>query len=204
MTIEFLQSDRMPGLFIDALVTDSDNKLLFLSAWGSEAYVQQTRAALALPYVECPLRVIYPVPVEGKTDRCYPTTVVLGDKERLADVVGRPVGNTLLAHLTQVWIYDKLALTLDRANSQAVLLRRHSVDDAAFNARIWKMVQTLSRTPLHSSWDNLVLAFKSRQWIRESQGFGVDACVIELPEEAVEAYVMDAIHQGRLTLPIIH
>ena len=56
MKEDFLQSDHLTGLWIDAFVKDDDDHLVFLSAWGSETAIQHMRARFSLPVSESGLR----------------------------------------------------------------------------------------------------------------------------------------------------
>ena len=45
MKEDFLQSDHLTGLWIDAFVKDDDDHLVFMSAWGSETAIQNLQGA---------------------------------------------------------------------------------------------------------------------------------------------------------------
>jgi hypothetical protein len=200
MTIQFLESSELPDLFIDAIVVDQDWKLRFMSVWGGEAQIKHLRARLSLETTEDALRNFR----LSRTGIDIPSFVRI-DRRNLDSMTGRPLGNTLFAHLTHLWVYDRLALLPDTANGRCLLLRRHDEEEAVFQTRIWQAVQTLSRTPLHYSWeDKLMPIFKENHWVMTHQGFGIDACVIDLPEKKIEQSVMYAVCSGQLGLPAVH
>ena len=203
--IILLKASELPDLFIDALVTDQTNRLLFLSAWGSEAQTQQLRADLSLPNYQAGALERLTLQCEGTQEPIfYPRVARLVDKNRFDTRVGRPMGDSLFAHLTQVWVYDKRSLSSDDANNSVLLLRQHSEPADVFQARTWQMVQALSRTPLHSSWHSLMSVFQDKGWVTYLDGFAIDACAIELPTDEVANEVMQQVQQGVLTLPVMH
>ncbi|HVV67976.1 MAG TPA: hypothetical protein VHE99_02910 [Gammaproteobacteria bacterium] len=197
MQTEFLQSEQLPGLFIDALVTDADNNLLFLSAWGNESFVQQTRARLSLSDWEEQLRHFrLQQPAKNLT-----TGLISIDRTLVEDVTGRPAGNTLLAHVTQLWIYNRLTIAPDNANHRAVLLRRHTEEETQYKTRVWQALQVLCPIPLHVTWEFLLDKFVERGWVRFCRGFKIDACYLDFSNSAVELFITDQVQTGALTLP---
>lgn len=203
----FLTADQLPGVFIDALLTDDDDQLVFLSAWGSEAYIQQNRAAFTLAHTSSAIDRLHcklATPPE-KDDVFYPRFAFLNDKKHLTDSVGRPAGHTVFAHLTHWQAYDRLAINVDHVRQASLLLRAPHTDQTAWEVRLWQAIQNLSTTPLHPAWEKTVLSvFQEKQWVTHLQGFGIDACRIHLPPQDVERTIQEAVKAGDLTLPALH
>ncbi len=197
MTTEFLQSEELSGLFIDGLVTDSEDNLLFLSAWGNESQVQHIRAQLSLPVWEGQLRHF-----QLQNPKGLRVDTVRLDRNVLEDITGRPLGNTVFSHLTQLWIYHRLAVTPDNGNHQAVLLRQHSESEKLFKKRVWEAVQVICPVPLHFGWEPFLLdKLVLNHWVTFCRGFQVDACCLNFSDSEVEAFISDQVRTGALTLP---
>ena len=201
MKTDFLRSDSLSGLWIDALVKNGKDKLLFLSAWGSETAIQQTRARFSLPVSESGLRgfKIHRGLPHWTSDR-----ITVENPERYEQLTGRPSGQPRFRHLTQLWMFPRLAEMPDGANNRALLFRRPEEKADAWQQRLWQTVQTICPVPLHPSWDSLVSVFMQCGWIREYRGFHVDAWYLKLPEKEVQPLITTAVQQGRLQLPITH
>ena len=68
--------------------------------------------------------------------------------------------------------------------------------------RIWQTIMNLSHIPLLPEWEQCLLAeFKGHSWVQIFEGFGVDACAIDLGSSEVETTVADMLRQGRLYIP---
>lgn len=197
----FLKSDALTGLWMDALVTDSEEQLLFLSAWGSETVVQNCRARFSLPVSEGGLRHFR---IDEGHFRWKGDAVRVDQPERYEQVTGRPSGQSRFLHLTHLWMFPRLALQPDSANCTAVLLKRPAETPEAWEARLWQMVQTVCPVPLHPAWRTIMTPFTQRQWVSHHEGFQVKACVLRFPEEEVQALVTRGIRSGHLTLPTVH
>lgn len=200
MSTDFLQSDSMPGLWIDALVRDDEDNVLFLSAWGSETAIQKTRARFSLPVSENGLRgfKIHTGPGRWRFDRFAVT-----QPERYEQETARPTGSRFL-HLTQLWMFPRLAIQPNNVDHKALLLKRPTESPEQWQSRLWQAVQTVCPVPLHPSWDGVVADFIRHNWIRQYQGFHIDAWCLHCPEKEVQPWVTTAVQQGRLALPTTH
>jgi hypothetical protein len=200
MQEDFLQSDHLTGLWIDALVKEAEDRLVFMSAWGSETAIQNVRARLSLPVSESGLRSFR---IDAGPYR-WRDRVRIEQPERYEQLTGRPSGPSRFLHLTHFWLFPRLALQPDNGNHTAWLLKRPAEASALWEARLWQMVQTLCPVPLHPSWCGLIAGFTRMGWITEYQGFHLSACYLRFPEEDVQSMISRAIRQGDLTLPTTH
>ena len=201
MKEDFLQSDALTGLWMDALVRDNEGQLIFMSAWGSETVIQNCRARFSLPVSEGGLRRFR---IDEGHLRWKGDTVRVDQPERYEQLTGRPSGQSRFLHLTHVWMFPRLALQPDIANHTAWLLKRPAETPEIWEARLWQMVQTICPVPLHPSWCGLIAGFTRMGWITEYRGFHLNACYLRFPEKDVQSAVSSAIRRGELTLPTTH
>lgn len=197
----FLKSDALTGLWIDALVADREEQLLFLSAWGSETAVQNCRARFSLPASERGLRRFR---VNEGHFQWRGNTVRVDQPERYEQLTGRLSGQSRFLHLTHLWMFPRLALQPDSANFTALLFKRLEETLNAWEMRLWQTVQTICPVPLHPSWQSLVTEFREQNWISSYGGFQVSAFQLRFPEKEVQALVTQGIRSGHLALPILH
>lgn len=200
MKEDFLQSDNLTGLWIDAFVKDDEDHLVFMSAWGSETAIQNMRARLSLPVSEGGLRGFR---IDMGHYR-WRGRVRVEQPERYEQLTGRPSGQSRFLHLTHFWLFPRLALQPDMGSHTAWLLKRPAETPEMWEARLWQTVQTVCPVPLHPSWRGLIVGFTRMGWITEYQGFHLNACHLRFPEEDVQSAVSSAIRRGNLTLPATH
>ncbi len=119
MKEDFLQSDHLTGLWIDAFVKDDDDHLVFLSAWGSETAIQNCRARLSLPVSEGGLTRLS---TSTRGTVSLERRVRVEQPERYEQLTGRPSGQSRFLHLTHLWMFPRLALQPDSANCIGVVI----------------------------------------------------------------------------------
>ena len=144
--MNFIQSESLSSLRMDALVTNDSHDLLFLSAWGSETVIQNIRARLALPVNEGGLRGFE---IHGGPARWLSERVAIEKPEGYVEITGRPGGQSRFRQLTQWWMYPRLAETPDGANGEALLFRQLNENSVVWQRRLWQAVQTVCPVPLH-------------------------------------------------------
>lgn len=201
MKNDFLQSDAMAGLWIDALVRDDKEQLIFMSVWGSETAIQNFRARFSVPVSDGGLRRFR---IDTGPHHWVGETVRVDQPERYEQLTGRPSGQSRFLHLTHLWMFSHLALKPDCANYTALLLKHPAETPEAWKARLWQMVQTVCPVPLHPSWCGVITPFTRINWISEYRGFRLNACVLQFPEKEVQVAITGAIRAGHLKLPATH
>lgn len=192
--MEFLTEQYdLPDIFIDSAVTYDNDNILFLSAWGSEARIQQFKARVALPKNDQDsLRELYFIDNEKR--------LYFYNSDNLESKTCR-APQSLLANLTQIWIYDRLLVKADKVNRRLAMLKRKEEDEQMFNKRIWQAVKTVSHIPLLHEWKNLLEELKECKLVQKFMGFGIDACLIDLGGDALENLVTGNIMRKKLSIP---
>jgi hypothetical protein len=177
-------------VYADAYLVDDSGSLLFLSVWGRDTALQELLARLQLPRSENGIREF---------------TLASGEFKKLVRVANVDdldkatlgVGLTIFGPLTQLWIYDKLALDPDLVNHRALML--HGVERLVDP---WPLAKTVCPLPLLDEWRECFLSrCRQRQWIRPLEnGVGIAGTLIELDED-LEPMITEMIQRGELTLP---
>ncbi len=178
-------------VYSDAYLADDSGSLLFLSVWGRDTALQELLARLQLPRSENGIREFTLASGEFKKLVRVPNVDEL-DKATLG------VGFTIFGPLTQLWIYDKLALDPDPVNHRALML--HGVEKPMDP---WPLVKTVCPLPLLDEWRECFLSrCRQRQWIRPLEnGVGIAGTLIELDED-LEPMITEMIQRGELSLPV--
>ncbi|MEW7972791.1 MAG: hypothetical protein AB2821_04820 [Candidatus Thiodiazotropha endolucinida] len=177
-------------VYADAYLADDAGSLLFLSVWGRDTALQELLARLQLPRSENGIRDF---------------TLTNGDFKKLVSVTNVDdmdkatlgVGLTIFGPLTQLWIYDKLALEPDLVNRRALML--HGIESPVDP---WPLIKTVCPLPLLDEWKPCFLSrCRQRQWIRPLEnGVGVAGTLIELDND-LEPMITEMIQRGEFTLP---
>lgn len=188
--MQFFKISEIDGVFADAYLCD-DERLVFLSVWGRDTALQEFIARLQLSKSENGIRDFH---IEGENVRQYASISNIDDLEKTTI---KTSADTVLGQLTQLWIYDRLAIKPDTVNHRALML--YKTHDARPN--LWPLVKSVCALPLLDHWQDLFLATCfNKQWIRILEnGYGVSGFYLKLGED-VEPVVSDMIHTRALTL----
>jgi hypothetical protein len=108
-----------PEVFADACLRDSAAVLKFLSVYGRDGSIMQCEAALQLGHREGGVCRFHLVGPDGLRH-----AVEFGNADRLTKLSGRLPRQNLFGPLTQVWMYDKALVELDRAHRIGCAMHR--------------------------------------------------------------------------------
>ncbi|MFM2588215.1 hypothetical protein [Vibrio sp. TBV020] len=176
------------GLYLDAVVTTTDNSVQFLSVWGRDGAMQHFFASLTLPMSEGGLRVM---------------TVTLPDKQKLvldfAQAKSLTKRTARLPKFTQVgeWVHTWLIHpSLLKPSGQSMTLL--SAAPLAWSD-LWPTLKQLCHLPLLEHWQ-AALQPRLQPYIETLPSYGVFAYRLTLPIEAIESLISDALKQGMLSI----
>ncbi len=178
-------------VYADAFLTDDSNTLLFLSIWGRDTALQEFLARLQLSSSNNGIRDFH---IVGNGMDQY---VRVPNVDELDKTTSKTSRDTIYGELTQLWIFDKLAVKPDLTNHRALML--YSVDDLKPDP--WPIIKTVCPLPLLDSWRKTIIdVFTQHQWINElSKGYGMNAFYIELNDD-LQNVMTDMINENKLTI----
>lgn len=195
----------LSGVYADAFVTDSADRLLFGSFWGRDTAIQGLLARLSLSPTEGGLGRLRLIGGEG--DAPVIRDAAIEDGERLAKLTGRMPKANLFGDIVQVWLYDRLAVTPDYGARRALrLFRDHAGGgdprrQALENDATWRLLKDLSPLPLLDHWRETIVNTAIRTgWLAFYAGIGVHAVELNLAGDELEMTVGDLIRAGQLRL----
>jgi hypothetical protein len=183
----------MHDVYADAYLADDSGRLLFLSVWGRDTALQELLARLQLPRSENGLREFNLLNGESKR------LVSVPNVDELDKITSKTPSHTIFGVLTQLWIYDQLAIRPDRVNHRALML--YDTEDGMPD--LWPLMKTVCPLPLLDSWKETFLTrCRQQHWIKPLEnGAGVAGISIEL-DDGLEPMMTEMIHRGELTLPL--
>lgn len=178
--------------FVDALITDGNSKLLFLSAWCRDTVAQEFLAKMSLNasddgFLGSVLEFVGPETIR----------VSLSKDAKLEKRQGRVSGGVFGDGLINLWVFNSICSMPDTANAKAVLLSR-SDDHEDVRDRLWSTIKMISTAPLLDHWrDDVIHAFETQGWITTRSGFGVSALLVELSDAVL--LIGEMVRSGELT-----
>lgn len=189
-----LEIREMPGIFCDAHLVDASG-VRFLSVWGRDTAIQEFLARLSLPERNGGLRT-FRIGGSGDADAC---TASITDPEGLLRLTARRSGS-VFGELVQLWLYDRLAVDVDRSNGRALLLQHDGQQD--LSGALWQMLKQILWVPVLDHWQDLLLArLDDMGCLNRLEGYHLRAFEIDLSDrDRIEEEVSFLVRSGRLTL----
>jgi len=148
--------DECPDLMADGCVGNEHGNLVFLSIWARDTAVQEFLARLTLGRDAQGLDQFHIVTEQGGA-----LPVFVGNVENLEKRITRAYRRTLFGALTNVWLFDRRAVTPDKANASALALLPR--DSAHRHDRLWLLVRDTCPLPLLDHWRDIVLELLQAQ-----------------------------------------
>lgn len=206
--------EEQSDVFADAIASDDNAQLLFVSVFGRDTSIQQLFARCQLPRAQGGIDKLS-FRLDPKENLGRRTTVLanadvlevlVGDPNRLDKLTGRLPKENLFGNLVHAWIFDPVILTPDRAGRTGWSLREFRDDqDANLDASqesLWSLIKEVSPLPLLDHWQGFMLTKLFDQGcIREARTMGrIRATKVALPD-AFEVEVSRWVRDGSLALP---
>jgi len=194
MSFDLLPIPEVPGLFVDAALTDGGSNLLFMSVWGRDTVCQEFLARLSLSVGE------------GGLDRFQvgddsnARFIQVGNPERLGKKSCR-ADQTIFGSLAQIWLYDRLTERPDKANRRGYLLYPAGEGSQVVDDRLWQLIKETCHLPLLDHWrEPFIELCRRHSFLTHLEGLGVNAWLVDLGSNNLELEVSALIQSGRLTL----
>lgn len=188
-----LYPTQLDDVLCDALVTSSDNRLLFASLWGRDSAIQHLLAGLSLKTCDGGFDALR-VQTPAKAWKA------LLSKDELAKTSGRLPTDNLFGDIAQVMVYDRAFANASSGSERRQLLLFQQ-PTALDSARIWAAIRHCSHLPLLEHWQAPVLnLLQTNGWLSTLPSFGVEAWLIDLTSDCFELAVSQLVRQGSLTL----
>ncbi|MGR0116433.1 hypothetical protein [Ralstonia pseudosolanacearum] len=142
--------DECPDLMADGYVSDEHGNFVFLSIWARDTAIQEFLARLTLGRDAQGLDHFHLVTEHGSSIPAF-----VGNVERLEKRTTRVYRRTLFGSLTNLWLFDRLCVRPDKANTRALALLPR---DSSYRLdRLWTLVRETCPLPLLDHWRETVL-----------------------------------------------
>lgn len=188
-----LTLDCISNVFCDALLTDRESRLMFMSIWGRDTTLQELLARLTLSEHEQGIR-SFVAAGDGVKIPVQVPDVWLIEKQQ-----ARLGHHGLFGELVQVFIYVRTLVTPDRVAQKAWSLYR--LEDTETEPDLWPLIVDTCHLPLLEHWRPTVIdAFQQNGWISRLSGYRMAALGIDLGSDEVQHCIETLVMDGLLPL----
>ena len=186
---DFYTVTEVHGLFLDALLKDRENNLVFGSFWGSDTAIRDFQGRLTLGLQEGGMNSFY---VETDLDK---QRVQVQNIDQIDQQTGR-VRTDIYGDMVHCILFAKEILKPDMANHRAILISR--TDEVP---NLWNAVKLVCPVPLLDHWQGYILPIlENAGMIHLLRGINQYGVKIEIDEDKMAEIVKAGCITGRLTI----
>ena len=191
----FLTIPEIHGIFVDAILTDKADNLIFGSFWGRDTALREFQARLTLGASEGGLTTFN---VEGKDCNQQPHKVFtrIGNLDLFDQMTGR-VHASILGELVHCWLYSKDIIKPDMANHRSILIELPGFE----LGNLWQSIKAICPVPLLEHWgDELIPVMRDNDMIQPLDGVNLSGTQIVIDEDIMGRIVRDKCVDGSLRI----
>ena len=185
----FLNMDEVFGIFVDSVLTDEADNLIFISLWGRDTAIRELQGRLTLSSAESGLTSFN---LRNETSKVF---VKISNINAMDQMTGR-VHTDILGELVHCFIFHKDIMKPDLANHRAILISQEGEPEY-----LWNAVKYTCPVPLLDHWEQALLPIlKHTGMIKKLSGVNQSGTQINIDEERMALLVKQECIDGRLTV----
>ena len=185
----FMNMNEVFGIFVDSVLTDESDNLIFISLWGRDTAIRELQGRLTLGASESGLTAFN---LRNDDTKVF---VKIGNIQAMEQMAGR-VQTDILGELVHCFIFHKEIMKPDLANHRAVLIAQEGEPDY-----LWNAVKHTCPVPLLDHWETVLLPIlRDTGMIKNLSGINQSGTQINIDEERIALLVKQECMNGRLTV----
>ena len=185
----FMVIEEIHGVFVDAVLTDEADNLVFISLWGHDTAIREMQGRLTLGLSEGGVSTFH---VVSEDRRVF---VRIGSIEAVQQMTGR-VHTDILGELVHLWLYQQEIVKPDLANHRAMLISKDGAPD-----NLWRAVMQVSPVPLLEHWEERLLPLmRGIGMVKQLEGVNQTGFKIVINESEMALLVKQECCDGHLAL----
>jgi hypothetical protein len=185
----FMNINEVFGIFVDSVLTDEADNLIFISLWGRDTAIRELQGRLTLGVAEGGLTHLN---LRNDDTKAF---VQIGNINAMEQMTGR-VHTDILGELVHCFIFHKEIMKPDLANHRAILIAHEG--EPSF---LWNAVKYACPVPLLDHWESVLLPLlKNAGMIKPLSGINQSGTKITIDEEQMALLVKQECLNGRLSV----
>jgi hypothetical protein len=193
-TDAFMSIPEIHGVFVDSILTDEADNLVFGSFWGHDTAIREFQGRLTLGSSEGGLST-FTVMGDDRHGKLRKVFTRLDNIDSLEQMTGR-VHTDILGEMVHCWLYRKEIIKPDLANHRLMLIGK---DDLPEN--LWDAIKMICPVPMLDHWkDQITPAMLEAGMIKPLSGINQSGTQIVIDEEVMAMIVKTGCKNGSLTV----
>ncbi len=177
------------GIFVDAILTDDSDNLLFLSLWGRDTGIREFQARLTIGNQVGGLTQFNAIGKDqNNADKTLKLFARINNINSMSQLTGR-IHTDILGDMVHCWLYHRDLVIPDFANHRAVIVSNTREDFKNAEA-LWPTIKAICPIPLLNHWgDTIIPAMQQADMIKIFDGVNQSGCKIAIDEEIMAEIV---------------
>jgi len=189
----FMTIPEISGVFVDAILTDESDHLIFGSFWGHDTAIRDFQGRLTLGQAESGMTSFHVI--DDHRNQLQETFTRISNNDSLKQMTGR-VHTDILGDLVHCWLYSKEVVTPDLANHRMMLLNQDETPSS-----LWSAIKMVCPIPLLDQWEyQIKQSLIDANMITFLDGINQTGIKIVIDEEKMAAIVKNGCIDGSLTI----
>ena len=193
-TDAFMVIPEIHGVFVDSILTDEADNLVFGSFWGRDTSIRELQGRLTLGRSAGGMTdfTVMGDDRHGESRKVFTRIPNIDSYEQMA---GR-VHTTILGDLVHCWLYQREVIKPDLANHRAILI---SQNEHPYN--LWAVIKAVCPVPLLDHWqDTLIPQMIHKGMIKPLRGINQSGTQMAIDEDVMAMLVKDGCLNGTLAI----
>jgi len=195
-TEAFMEIREVHGIYVDAVLTDEADNLIFISLWGRDTSIRELQARITIGDTDSGITCLN-IYRPGTGVKTY---VDLSNALSLEQMTGR-INDSILGDLVHCFLFQKAVVYPDLANHRSILIHQHEVIEADHISTMWNIIKAICPIPLLDRWcDVLLPIMKESGMISSLSGINQCGTKIAIDEEQMAAIVKQQCVEQRIAI----
>jgi hypothetical protein len=192
-TNAFMKIPEIHGVFVDSILTDEANNLVFGSFWGHDTAIRELQGRITLGASEGGLST-FNVSGEDQQGKLRKVFARVGNVDTLEQMTGR-VHTDILGEMVHCWIYQQDIIKPDLANHRLMLISKSDLPE-----NLWNAIKMVCPIPMLDHWkDQVTPAMFQAGMIKPLSGINQSGTQIVIDEDMMAQIVKTGCKNGSLT-----
>lgn len=184
---------EISGVFVDAILTDESDNLVFGSFWGHDTAIRDFQGRLTLGNAESGMTSFHVV--NEHQSHFQETFTKIGNIDSLKQMTGR-VHTDILGDLVHCWLYSNEVVAPDLANHRMMLLNQDETPSS-----LWNAIKLVCPVPLLDHWEyQIKQSLIDAKMITFLEGVNQTGIKIVIDEEQIATILKNGCLDGSLTI----
>jgi hypothetical protein len=194
VTDVFMKIPEIHGVFVDSILTDEADNLVFGSFWGRDTSIREFQGRLTLGKAEGGMS-DFTVMGDDRHGELRKVFTRIPNIDSYEQMTGR-VHTDILGDLVHCWLYQREVIKPDLVNHRAILISQNE-----HPVNLWAVIKAVCPVPLLDHWQDLLIPQMTHKgMIKHLYGINQSGVQMAIDEDVMALLVKEGCLNGTLSI----